>query len=178
MNRDEQALPEGFRFTPPNPDAKLDPMQPKEASPSDYTFEPPQQVTTQPEVGDEDLVTSLAGALEDTYVMTGDISRMFLQGITLSTYNDGKAWVMSKLMDVGAVDKPQGAQSLSGEELYKHILRGEQQATKAGRERSPYATAGAEVAGSLLSPNPAGKLQAATGALGAGFRATKAAVEG
>lgn len=178
MNRDEQALPKDFRFTPPSPDAKLDPMQSKEGLPKEYKFNAPQQVTTQPEVGDEDLVTSLAGALEDTYVMTGDISRMFLQGITLNTYNDGKAWTMSKLMDAGAMDKPEGAQSLSGEELYKHILRGEQQATQAGRERSPYVTAGAEVAGSLLTPNPAGKLQAATSALGAGFRATKAAVEG
>ena len=178
MNRDEQALPQGYRFTPPSPDAQLDPMQPKEALPQGYKFTAPQQVTTQPEVGDEDLVTSLVGALEDTYVMTGDISRMFLQGVSLNTYNDGKAWTMSKLMDVGAMAKPEGAKSLSGEDLYKHILRGEQQATQAGRERYPYATAGAEVAGSILTPNPAGKLQAATGALGAGFRATKAAVEG
>lgn len=178
MNRDEQGLPEDFVFTPPSPDAKLDPMQSKEALPSDYTFEPPQQVTTQPEVGNEDLVTSLAGALEDTYVMGGDISRMFLQGITLNTYNDGKAWVMSKLMDVGAVDKPEGAQSLSGEDLYTYILKGEQQATKAGRERSPYATAGAELAGGILTPNPAGKLQAASTIAGAGFRGVKAATEG
>lgn len=178
MNRDEQALPKDFVFTPPSPDAKLDPMQPKEALPSDYTFEAPQQVTTQPEVGNEDLITSLAGALEDTYVMGGDIARMFLQGISLNTYNDGKAWTMSKLMDAGAMDKPAGAQSLSGEELYKHILRGEQQATQAGRERSPYLTAGAEVAGGLLTPNPAGKLQAASTVAGAGFRGAKAATEG
>jgi len=174
MQEDYNEWAKSGAYSPPTPEQSQQPQKEYSEWANSGAYAAPEQVRTKPEVGDEDLITSLGQSFENLYTMGGDMSRMFLQGFTLNTYNDGKAWLSSKLMDSGAVDKPQGAQNLSGEALYKYILKGEQKATQEGRERSPYATAGAEVAGGFLTPNPAGKLQTAS----VGFRAAKSAVEG
>tara|TARA_R110000737_G_scaffold353188_1_gene402991 strand:- start:37 stop:2322 length:2286 start_codon:yes stop_codon:yes gene_type:complete len=154
-------------FTPPN-------TQETRGILDNTPFAPPQKNKQTAEVGDEDIVESLVSLGKNTFTMGNDLSRMFLQGISLNTYQDGKAWLVSSLMDKGVIDQPEHLNNLSGEELYEEILRGEQGESSRFRAESPYLSASGEIIGGALSPNPAGKVQAASSV----FRLGKAALEG
>jgi len=154
-------------FTPPN-------TREAEGALDSTPFAPPQKNKQTSEVGDENFAESLVSLGESTLGMGNDMSRAFLQGITQNTYSDGKAWLLSSLMDKGIIDTPEHLNNLEGEELYKEILRGEQGETSRFRAESPYLSASADIVGGALSPNPAGKLQTASTA----FRLGKTAVEG
>ena len=135
---------------------------------------PPQKNKRTAEVGNENTLESLVELGKNTFNMGNDLSRMFLQGISHNTYQDGKAWLVSSLMDKGVIDQPEHLKNLSGEDLYNEILRGEQAEGSRFKNDSPYLSASGEIVGGALSPNPAGKVQAASSI----FRLGKAALEG